>query len=565
MSAGREFSFRVREQNLKALAREQFDVLVIGGGITGAGVARDAALRGLSVGLVERRDFASGTSSRSSKLIHGGLRYLQQGDVGLVREAASERYIVRRLAPHLARPIQMLVPTRSRSGYAKLSFGLWTYDRLAGVAEDERYRMLDRDETLALEPPLRSTKLNGTGLYYEYITDDARLVIEVLKSAATLGAVIANHAEVTGFLSEKGRTEGVTVRDQFTGGELTVSAGVVINATGPWVDGLRLLNEPHEKRRLHLTKGIHVGLRRQRLSLSRIVVMKARDRRGVFAVPRGAVTYLGTTDTDYPHAERNPTISFDDVSYLLDAANRTFAITPALGPGDVLSAWAGLRPLLHQEGKQPTEISRKDEIMVGRSGLVSIAGGKLTTFRRMAERVVDIACGKLQEVGRPLSASKGASDEVMLGSGGTGDDVDDYAHRLKQRTSGVDGDIVDRLVQLYGSNAQRLMEMIGADAARGERVSPELAVTRAEVEYAVEEEMAMTLEDFLERRSRLLLWDPDSGLTAAERVASIMGGLLRWDAGRVRREITTYQAYVDRLKSFVSEGADTGAAHAAHG
>jgi len=560
-----QFSFRTRDKSLKALAHDRFDVLVIGGGITGAGIARDAAMRGLSVALVERDDFAIGTSSRSSKLIHGGLRYLQQGDVGLVREAATERYVLRKLAPHLARPMQMLVPVSTRRGAAKIRVGLWTYDRLAQVSDEERHRMISSEEALKLEPLLRADRLSGAGLYYEYVTDDARLVVEVVKSAAALGAVIANYAAVTGFLIDNGAIAGATVRDGLGGADLTVRAQVVINAAGPWVDAVRLMGEPGETPRLRLTKGIHVVVRSERLPLSLIVVMNARDRRGVFAIPRGPVTYLGTTDTDYDQPEVNPRITLEDVDYLLEAGSLTFAVEP-LHPEDVVSAWAGLRPLLHQEGKDPSELSRKDEIMMGRTGLLSIAGGKLTTFRRMSERVVDIACERLRETGRVLPKPIGQSGEILLSGGETGDDVAGYATRLKARWPEVGVEIVDRLVQNYGSNAERLVEAMSADPVLATRYAPGVAVTRAEVEYAVREEMALTLEDFLERRSRLLLWDPDNGLAVAQGVARTMGAMLSWTPARIAREVERYQSHVHEVKSF-QQVAPLGSepVHAAHG
>ena len=475
-------------------------------------------MRGLSVALIEQNDFATGTSSRSSKLVHGGLRYLQQGDVGLVREAATERYVLRRLAPHLARPMQMLVPVSSRSGYAKIRVGLWTYDRLAQVSEEERHRMLSKEEALALEPLLREDDLYGAGLYYEYLTDDARLVAEVIKSAGALGAAIANYAQVTGCAIEGDRIGSVMVHDRLGDGDLAIRASVVVNAAGPWVDSVRLLGEPEEKPRLRLTKGIHVSVPNEKLALTRIVVMNARDRRGVFAIPRGQVTYLGTTDTDYGQIDVDPSITLDDVEYLLEAAARTFAVEPLL-PTDVVTAWAGLRPLLQQEGKKPSELSRKDEIMVGRTGMVSIAGGKLTTFRRMSERVVDMVCEQLREHGRTLPPRVGDSNEAILSGGETGDDVDAYAARLKTRWPRVSADIVERLVRVYGSGAEHMVESMSADPALAERYAPGIPVTRAEVEHAVREEMAMTLEDFLARRSRMLLWDPENGVCRRRRGA----------------------------------------------
>ena len=563
MSRPIEFSHRSRAKNLRALAGGRFDLIVIGGGITGAGVARDAALRGLSVALLERRDFASGTSSRSSKLIHGGLRYLQQGDVGLVREAATERYAVRKLAPHLARPVQMLFPIYSRASYAKMSAGLWTYDRLASVPDGERHRMLGRDEALGLEPRLKAEHLYAAGVYYEYLTDDARLVVEVAKAAAALGAVLANYCAVEQFLFDGQRADGVVARDHWSGDTFEVRGSAIVNAAGPWVDVVRLLSEPDDKPRLRLTKGVHLGVRSERIGLSRIVVMNARDKRGVFAIPRGGVTYLGTTDTFYDKPEDYPHVTLEDVLYLLDAANRTFAVEPELTPDDLVNAWAGLRPLLAQDGKKPSELSRKDEVMVAGNGLISVAGGKLTTFRRMAERVVDLACERLQQQGVTLPARRGASDVVPLGSAETGDDVDAFAATLAARWPRVGADVVERLVSLFGSHAERMVDAIGADPVLGERFDAALPVTRAEVEYAVREEMALTLEDVLERRSRLLLWDPASGLTVADGVARTMAGLLGWDAARTQDELARYRGLAARMKSYQPDEAD--AVRAAHG
>jgi len=556
-----ETNIRTRAAALARLDQEEFDLLVIGGGITGAGVARDAALRGLRVALVERRDFACGTSSRSSKLIHGGVRYLQHGDVGLVIEAAGERRSVRRLAAYLARPTQMLMPVSSRSGYAKLSVGLWTYDRMARVAEEERYRMLDRDETLACEPSLRPDNLYGAGLYYEYLTDDARLVIATLKRAAALGAAIVNYAEVTNLLQEGQRLTGAVVTDTLRAQTVGVRARAVVNAAGPWVDAVRMMTGT-EGRRLHLTKGIHILLRRDRLPVSRIVVMLARDRRPVFVIPRGPVVYLGTTDTDYDGPLDNPVVNEDDVTYLLEAAERTFAI-PRIRLEEVTGAWAGLRPLLHEEGKKPSELSRKDEIMVSASGLISVAGGKLTTFRRMAERTVDMVAEQIKEVSGNTLKPRGRSEEDLLSGGETGDDVPGYAGRLAARWPTVASDVVLRLVDLYGSNAERIVEGIAADPSLGERLAPGSALTRAEVEYVVREEYAVTVEDVLERRTRLFLFDPENGVPVAPAVAAIMSRLLKWDASRAAAEIAQYEAHVQKTKAFALAPSVT--AQAAHG
>ena len=294
--------------------------------------------------------------------------------------------------------------------------------------------------------------------------------------------------------------------------------------------------------------------------------MNARDKRGVFAVPRGAVTATSAPPTPTIRAGR---LSVDHAGRRGLSARRgqtrPLNVDPRWYRDDIVGAWAGLRPLLHQDGKKPSELSRKDEIMVGAGGLISIAGGKLTTFRRMSERVVDLACERLPVRSGQAPPRKGTSADALLGSGDTGDDVAAFATRLRMRWPRVASDVVERLVALYGSNAERLVDGIAADPQLAERLAPHLPVTRAEVEYTVREEMAVTLDDFMERRSRLLLWEPDNGLSALAGVASAMGAVLDWDAARIRDEGARYRALVERLKSFGGEGAEVAAAQAAHG
>lgn len=558
-----EFSVRTRQRNLERLASERLDLLIIGGGITGAGIARDAILRGLRVGLVERRDFACGTSSRSSKLIHGGLRYLPQGDVALVMEAANERRAVRQIGPHLTRPQQMLVPVHSRSGYLTINAGLFTYDRMARVHKEERNRMLGREETLALEPLLRPERIYGAGLYYEYLTDDARLVIDALKAAAALGALIVNRTAVTSFLHEGGGISGVVAHDESSGDELPIQARVIVNAAGPWVDAVRLLEGEGEKQRLHLTKGIHLILPRERLDVGRCVVMNAADKRSVFVIPRGDVVYLGTTDTDYDGRFDDPPITAEDAEYLLAAANATFAVD-RLTFDDVVGAWAGLRPLLHQEGKKPSEISRKDEVMISAGGLISIAGGKLTTFRKMAERITDMVAERLTAQGLRLPDKLGDSESYPLSGGDIDSGVATYITHLQQRWPRVAADVVERLVSLYGSNGERMVEAMANDPKLGERCAADSPVTYSEVAYAVREEMALSVEDFLERRARVFLWSRHNGLDIAPAVARLMGGLLGWDARRIDAEIDAYQRHVDEVKTFLPGAVPDSPARAAY-
>jgi glycerol-3-phosphate dehydrogenase len=334
-----------------------------------------------------------------------------------------------------------------------------------------------------------------------------------------------------------------------TDADLPVRARVVVNAGGPWVDAIRMLQGEGERPRLHLTKGIHLVLPRERLNVSRLVVMTTPDKRPVFAIPRGTVVYLGTTDTDYEGRYDDPWITLEDVHYLLDSANATFSVE-RLGLDDVVGAWAGLRPLIHQEGKKPTEISRKDEILIGPTGLLSIAGGKLTTYRKMAERSVDMVAERLSKQIGQLPNKRGESDTERLSGGETGDDVAAFAQRLKTRWPQVPADIVERLVDLYGSNGERMVEAMAGDPSLAQRCMPVMAVTRAEVAYAVREEMAMTLEDFLERRARLFLWDPNNGTTVAAEVARLMGDLLGWNARKIEAEVASYQRHVREVKTF---------------
>ncbi|HWP66172.1 MAG TPA: glycerol-3-phosphate dehydrogenase/oxidase [Candidatus Limnocylindria bacterium] len=515
---------------LAALRSAELDVLVVGGGITGAGIARDAALRGLATALVEAVDFAAGTSSRSSKLIHGGVRYLAQGDVGLVREAAAERLVLKRIAPHLAVPVTMVIPTYARTTHLKLGAGLWAFEKLVTVDEADRHRLLDRREALAFEPTLAPERLFGAAVYGEYLTDDARLVLENVRDAHLAGALCANHAEVTAL--ERG---AAVVRDTLDGSELRVRARVIVNAAGPWVSEVERRAGVRGGLRLQLTKGVHLVVARERLPLRHVVVMAARDKRSVFAVPRDDVVYLGTTDTVYDAAVLNPGVTRDDVAYLLDAANRVFT-GPPLTEGDLIGSWAGLRPLLHQEGKAPSEISRRDETRIDEAlALISIAGGKLTAYRTMAERVVDLVCTRL---GRPALACRTA--ELPLPSA--------------RGTLPTPADLASVLPGLPAVAAERLRRLYGAEALHVVRRAAALggvdALWRAEIERAVEAEMALTLEDALERRLRLLLFDAGQGLAVAEEAAALMAQRLGWNRERTARELADYRQLAACARTF---------------
>ena len=519
-----------RDAALEALGSAHVDVLVVGGGITGAGIARDAALRGLSVALVEAIDFAAGTSSRSSKLIHGGVRYLAQGDVALVREAAAERLVLKRIAPHLATSMPMLIPTYGRGTHLKLSAGLWTFEKLVTVDDGDRHRMLDHSEALVAEPCLASERLFGAAVYGEYLTDDARLVLDNVRAAHLAGALCTNHAEVTAI--ERG---SAVVRDALSGSERRVRARVIVNAGGPWADEVERRAGVTGGLRLQLTKGVHLVVPHERLPVRHAVVMTAGDKRSVFVVPRDEVTYIGTTDTLFGGPVLNPGIGRDDVAYLLEAVNRTFA-GPSIAERDLVGAWAGLRPLLAQEGKTPSEISRRDEVVVDdATGLVSIAGGKLTAYRTMAARVVDLVCERLGRRDLPCR-----TDELPLPSarGPLPAERD-----LDMALPGLGSLEAGRLVRLYGVDA---LDVARRAAATG-GVS---ALRRAQVEHAIEHEMALTLEDILERRLRVLLFDAGQGLAVAEEAAALAAQRLGWNRERTTRELEDYRRLADTLRSY---------------
>ncbi|MEY4928186.1 MAG: glycerol-3-phosphate dehydrogenase, partial [Bacteroidota bacterium] len=395
------FSATKRSDYLKTLTTTDYDLLIIGGGITGAGIALDASLRGLRVALVEKHDFAWGTSSRSTKLIHGGLRYLKQLELGIVREVGLERAVVHRNARHLVVPERMLLPIVKGGSLGKFStsVALWVYDFLANVRSREKRQMLDKTATYAAEPLLKTEELLGGAIYYEYRTDDARLTTEIIKSAvATQRATCLNYIEVTNFSFEKGIVNGVFATDILSNQALRISAKVIVNAAGPWVDNLRKManDDTLQRKKLHLTKGVHLVVDYEKIPLKQAVYFDTPtgDNRMIFAIPRGNFVYIGTTDTDYYENIDTPKVSADDIAYILKAVNALFP-SILLRESDIRGTWAGLRPLIHEIGKKTSELSRKDEIFYSKTGLITIAGGKLTGYRKMAQRIMDFVSEKL--------------------------------------------------------------------------------------------------------------------------------------------------------------------------
>jgi glycerol-3-phosphate dehydrogenase len=536
-----------RAATLERFERERFDLAVIGGGIAGAGIAREAALRGLSVALLEADDYASGTSSRSSKLIHGGLRYLAQGEVALVRETALERVRIQRLAPHLAESRWMLVPTRSRASLLKFRAGIGVYERLGDVAEPDRHRVWSGDELAQEEPLLDSARTPWACAYREYLTDDAHLVLANLRAAAGGGAALLNHAPVSGIVLEASRATGVEARCALTQRRVRVNARGVINAAGPWVDAVRRLEAQDADVRLHLSKGVHVVLPAERLPLRHLLILQARDGRSIFAIRRDECVYVGTTDTTWPGGETHwPGIEPDDVLYLLEPLARALRGAPPT-PDDVVAAWAGLRPLVAEAGKAATEVSRRDEVWIGPGGVVSVAGGKLTGYRPMARRALERAaqtCG--------LALAPAPVEDPPLPGGDFSGSLDALVSRLARET-GLSAQTAARLARLHGAEAFEIAARDGAALVAGQ------PLLRAEVDFAVEREGALRLEDLLYRRLCSALYVPASRETAVAAAAAQMATRLGWSDAQREAEVSRVRARLSEDLGFqTSARAGTG-------
>jgi glycerol-3-phosphate dehydrogenase len=517
-----------REGALRELAAREFDLAIVGGGIAGAGVAREAARRGLSVALLEAEDFAAGTSSRSTKLVHGGLRYLAQGELGLVRESALERKALHGLAPHLAEPRQMVLPARRWTGALAYAAAVALYERLGGVAPQDRHRLWSRADLECEEPLLDRARWRWACAYREYLTDDARLVLANLRDAVAAGAIALNHARVTGVSVEAGVARGVRVRCALSDAELSVRARCVVNAAGPWVDRLRALEHAGTPPRLRLSKGVHVALPAARVPLRQMLYIRAADGRLVFAIRRGRCVYVGTTDTAYaPGPEHWPPIERAEVDYLLEPLGRYLAVAPPDATA-VEAAWAGLRPLVAAAGRT-SELSRRDEIWRGPAGVISLAGGKLTGYRQTALRV-------LEEVGRALGGPLPEAPQETSLCGG------DFTGGV----AALERVLIDRC-ELTSRTAARLARLYGAEALDVVKLGPqELApgagVLEGEVDWAVRLEGAAHLEDALYRRTRAALYDADVCAALVEPMARRMAGLLGWPAARTDAEICAVRA-----------------------
>ena len=517
----------------KNLRNKEFDVVVIGGGITGAGIALDATQRGMKVALVEMQDFAQGTSSRSTKLVHGGLRYLKQAQIKVVAETGKERAIVYENGPHVTTPEWMLLPMHKGGTFGKFTtnIGLTMYDRLAGFKRYERKKMLSKQATLNKEPLVKKDGLKGGGYYVEYRTDDARLTIEVMKRAAEKGAEVINHTKSTDFVYDaKNKVSGIKVKDMLTGEEYQINAKKVINAAGPWVDEVRKKDYTRNNKQLRLTKGVHVVIDQSKFPLRQAVYFDTeKDGRMIFAIPREGKAYVGTTDTFYNNEKTKPLTNQEDRDYLIDAINYMFPdvhVTDA----DIESTWAGVRPLILEDGKDPSEISRKDEIWEGKSGLLTIAGGKLTGYRHMALEIVDLLAKRLkQEYGLKFADSKTKNTPISGGDVGGSKNFENYVNRKVQegKALGLSTDVAHNLASKYGSNVDKLFAIAQLTNEKDFNMPLELYV---QLVYSVQNEMVYKPTDFLIRRTGKLYFDINTVKQYKQAIIDELDKLLNYTA-----------------------------------
>lgn len=542
-------SARNRPTLVQQLESHTFDLLVIGGGITGAGIALDAASRGMKVALVEMRDFASGTSSKSTKLIHGGLRYLKQLEVTLVREVGRERAVVHQLAPHLVTAEKMLLPLIEGGTYGKwaTSFGLYVYDLLAEVDGKDRRRMLSREETLREEPLLRREGVLGGGLYAEYRTDDARLTIEIIKTAAQYGAHCLNYLKALEFLYENHKIRGVRCKDLMQNKEIVIKSSFIINAAGPWVDELRRYDASLHGKRLFHSKGVHLVVPYLRLPLKNAVYFDVPDGRMIFAIPRQRTTYIGTTDTPYEGDLNHVLTTKEDVAYILNAANQMFP-GANLTITDVESSWAGLRPLIYEEGKSASDMSRKDEIFESESGLISIAGGKLTGYRKMAEKVVNRVAKKFKmQQNRAFDSCK--TDRIPLGGGAFRDvaEVEDYKEILcrELQDMGLSADLAVYLTANYGKQTALILQSL-----QGFPQVSAASLLRAELQFCLDNELVFKPMDFLNRRTGRLYFDIKSIEPVLDLILKDFQQYFDWNEAQLEAERQEALAAMQAVSTF---------------
>ncbi len=522
------------------MASDQFDIVVVGGGITGAGIALDAATRGLRVALVEKRDFAAGTSSRTTKLIHGGLRYLAQGQARVTREASIERRLLLPLAPPLVHPLAFAIPLGGLKDRLMMSAALTGYDLLASFQNVHNHFRIGPRELLHWHPTLKGGGYSGAMVYYDGQTDDARLTVTVIKEAVRYGALVANHCAATGFGGNP--VDTLVCRDELTGDELRIKGHRVVLAAGVWVDQALARGDAAHRPLVRPAKGVHLTLPREPFGTKSAVLLRhPRDGRYVFVVPWKERTFVGTTDTTYAGDLDEPPVKPVDVRYLLQVVNERMP-GARVDESDVIGVQAGLRPLVNDEGSSPDSVSREDRITVMPNGVIAIVGGKLTTFRHMAEKIVNQASTLLVDDGHLAKVPACRTQEIGLGGflpGAEGDPGRTEAQRLLREQ--LPHDVADHVFASYGSGALRIAGLVAGDATLGERLVPDLAVVRAEATYAATEEHALTLSDVLTRRLGITVLDPRGALACAPSVVHQLASVLDWTLQQQAAELEAFR------------------------
>ena len=526
-----------RNRVLSGIEGDEYDVIIIGGGITGTGIALDCTTRGLKTLLVEMQDFAAGTSSRSTKLIHGGLRYLKQFEVKMVADVGKERAIVFENAPHVTHPEWMLLPIYKKGTFGKYStsIGLQVYDFLAGVKRREKRKMLSRDETLKKEPLLKKEGLLGGGYYVEYRTDDARLTIEVAKKAVEKGADLLSYTKMEEFLyTSDARLSGVYIKDMLTGKRFRVNGKKIVNASGPWVEKIIGMDRKIDGKSLLHTKGVHIVIDGAKFPLRQPIYFDTPDGRMVFAIPRNGKAYVGTTDTVFEDELQHPQVTVKDKEYLLKCIEFMFPAA-SVGLDDIESTWSGVRPLIHEAGKGPSEISRKDEVWISETGLITIAGGKLTGYRKMAETVTNLLCKELRNVG--VQSGSSITKDLKL-SGGEFNNPKKLPNfitsKAREITSlGISIEDATNIAALYGTNTDVIVNL--ANEVLKETGLP-LSITLT-LHYAIKHEMILTPVDYFMRRTGTIFFDINWVEAWKLSVIDYMAQFMEWTQER-KEELT---------------------------
>jgi glycerol-3-phosphate dehydrogenase len=555
------FSAGDRSTYLDKLSRQRVHILVIGGGITGAGILLDGVNRGFDVALLEKKDFASGTSSRSTKLIHGGLRYLKQLQFGVVKETGAERKIVYNNARHLVKKSKMLLPFYKGGtlGPVTTSIALWMYDWLAKVSNNEHKLMLKKQTARKTEPLLNEDKLKGAGLYYEYKVDDTRLTLEIIKKSVESGATALNYTEVIDFIYEMDKVAGVKVLDHLNQQTYELYADHIVNATGPWTDGVAQLDaQKNSSKKVILSKGIHIVVPFRKLPLKQPMYFESIvDKRMIFAIPHDDYTYIGTTDTPYEEDKDHPQATGKEVEYLLQSCNHLFPKAP-LTDSDISSTWAGLRPLIYKPGKSFSELSRKDEVFISQTGLISIAGGKLTGYRKMAERVIQTIIDEFKKTEHksvPVLHEEALTDLSNV-SGSEFKSEEEFQKLYSYcislgRHLEVEDKTMRKLFDMYGTNTEQVIAL--AENYRGKVSDPELRLQMGQLIYGIQQEMVCTISDFLIRRTGQLYFGREKIKKYFEPLCQLLATELKYNPTQMAGMIADFEKEFEAVMLWKNE------------